>query len=253
MLTQEDIMRVKGRGFLRNRGTDLFSGRMLAAGTVFSAEDFTAIAELARRFGNGKLIPTSRQCIEVPGIPFEKIEEAEAFAAAHGLQFGGTGAKVRPITACKGTTCVFGNCDTQAIARRIHETFYEGWSSVKLPHKFKISVGGCPNSCIKPSLNDFGVEARRVKGETCFTVYVGGTWGRTTRMGTALSRTFTEAELLPLLEKTLLWFRENGYQKERFGKTIDRVGIECLEEALFSDDLLTRREEILAAELKANA
>ena len=161
-LTMEQINAVKARGFLRNRGTDCFSGRIAAPGTVFSAENFRDLSELATRFGNGKLICTSRQGVEIPGIPYDKIEAAEEFAAEHGLRFGGTGAKVRPVTACKGTTCVFGNCDTHAIAKRIHETYYLGWTNVKLPHKFKIGVGGCPNSCIKPSLNDFGIEGHKV-------------------------------------------------------------------------------------------
>lgn len=78
--------------------------------------------------------------------------------AEAGLSFGGTGAKVRPVVACKGTTCVYGNLDTQALAASLYERFYVGMRQVSLPHKFKIGVGGCPNSCIKPSLNDFGVE-----------------------------------------------------------------------------------------------
>ena len=305
MLTQEQIMKVKGQGFLRNRGTELFSGRLAAPGTVFTAQNFADMAELSRRFGNGKLICTSRQGVEIPGIPFEKIEEAQAFAAERGLRFGGTGAKIRPITACKGTTCVFGNCDTQAIATEIYEKYYLGWSGVKLPHKFKISVGGCPNSCIKPSLNDFGVEANRVpnfsadlcrgcascnienkcpskaarveggklridpelckscgvctgkcpfgaianESETVYRIYIGGTWGKTTRMGTPLSRTVSADEILPMLEKTILWYRENALPKERLGKAIDRVGIEAVEAALFSDDLLRRKDEILAKEI----
>ena len=305
MLTQEQIMKVKGQGFLRNRGTELFSGRLAAPGTVFTAQNFADMAELAEKFGNGKLICTSRQGVEIPGIPYEKIDEAIAFAAERGLRFGGTGAKVRPITACKGTTCVFGNCDTQAIAKEIHEKYYLGWNSVKLPHKFKISVGGCPNSCIKPSLNDFGVEGHRepkfnselcrgcascnienkcpskaasVKGgklsidpelckscgvcvgkcpfgaiepeaETVYRIYVGGTWGKTTRMGTPLSRTVSAEEIMPMLEKTILWYRENALPKERLGKAIDRVGIERVEAELFSDELLKRKEEILAKEI----
>ena len=28
---------------------------------------------------------------------------------------------------------------------------------MKLPHKFKIAVGGCPNNCVKPDLNDLGI------------------------------------------------------------------------------------------------
>lgn len=303
-LTAEQITSVKGRGFLRNRGTDRFSGRIVPRGSVFSADELTAVAELSRRFGNGRVAFTSRLSAEVVGIPFEQIAEAEAFAAEHGLAFGGTGAKVRPVTACKGTTCVFGNFDTQAMAQAMHDAFYRGWNAVSLPHKFKIGVGGCPNSCMKPSLNDFGVEGHRLPlvnaencrtckvcaventcpvkaatvkegavrlsencitcgvcttrcpfgavtaGEVRYRIFVGGTWGKTTRMGTPLSRMVRADEVLPLLEKALLWYRENGYQKERFGKTIDRLGVTALEEALWGDDLLARREAILAAPLQ---
>ncbi len=251
-LTTEQINAVKARGFLRNRGTDCFSGRMPAPGTVFSAQNMRDIATLAETYGNGKMIPTSRQCIEVPGISFENIPPAEAFALEHGLLFGGTGPKVRPVTACKGTTCVFGCYDTQALAKTIHETFYLGYGNVKLPHKFKIGVGGCPNSCIKPSLNDFGIEGRRVAGqqEAMYQIYVGGTWGKTTRMGTPLSHLVSADEVLPLLEKTILWFKENAYAKERLGKAVDRIGADVLEKALFSENLLTRKDEILAAPVK---
>lgn len=301
-LTQEQITSVKGRGFLRNRGTELFSGRIVAPGTVFTAQNFTDMAALAEKYGAGKLICTSRQSVEIPGIPFEKIEEAEAFAIAHGLIFGGTGAKVRPITACKGTTCVYGNLDTQALAREIHEKYYLGWSNIKLPHKFKIGVGGCPNSCIKPSLNDFGIEghkapifnadvcrgckkcsiethcpskaARVVDGklvidgdkcltcgvctgkcpfgaishesETLYRIYIGGTWGKSTRMGSPLSRPVHKDEVLPILEKSMLWFKENALPKERFGKAIDRVGFDKAEAEILGEGILTRKDEILS-------
>ena len=66
------------------------------------------------------------------------------------------------------------------------------------------------------------------------------------RMGTPLSRFVTRAEIEPLLEKTMLWFKENAMPKERLGKAIDRLGIEKFEHDVFSDDLLNRREEILA-------
>lgn len=252
-LTMEQINAVKGKGFLRNRGTDKFSGRVVPAGTVFRAAHFAALSELAEKYGNGKLIATSRQAIEIPGIAYDDIPAAIAFAEAHDLHFGGTGAKVRPVTACKGTTCVFGMYDTQALAKKIHEAYYIGWSGVSLPHKFKISVGGCPNSCIKPSINDFGVEGNRVGGKVTYKIYVGGTWGKSCRMGTALSRTVDEDEILPILEKCMLWFRENGYAKERFGLAIDRVGIDKLEAALWSDDLIARKDAILAAPIKVKA
>lgn len=304
-LTTEQVTKVKGQGFLRNRGTDCFSGRILAPGTVFSAEDFKNIAYIAENFGNGKAICTARQSVEVPGIPYEKIEPAQQYAAEHNLIFGGTGNKIRPVAACKGTTCVYGNCDTQLLAKKIHEKYYTGWSGISLPHKFKITVGGCPNSCMKPSLNDFGIEGHKepsldvnecrgckacavenscpvkaakvtngmlyIDKEICkscgvctgkcpfkavshesevkYKIYVGGTWGKYTRPGTPLSHMVDEDEIFEILEKTLLWFRENAYSKERLGAAIDRIGIKSFEASVFSEDLLDRKDEILAKEL----
>lgn len=242
-LKPDDIKRVKGLGFLLNKGTDCFSGRVLSKACVFTAKELAAIAECAETYGNGKVAFTSRLCAEIVGIPYDKIEPARAFMAEHGLYFGGTGAKIRPITACKGTTCIFGNCDTQGLAAEIHERYYIGWGDIALPHKFKIGVGGCPNSCMKPSLNDFGIEANRVPGQTqeMYQIYVGGTWGKSCRMGSKLSRLVTREEIFPILEKTILWFKENAQEKERLGKAIDRLGMDVLETYLFSDVAVEKR------------
>jgi dissimilatory sulfite reductase (desulfoviridin) alpha/beta subunit len=64
---------------------------------------------------------------------------------------------VRPVVSCKGTSCVFGLIDTFGLSEKIHYAFYKGYHNVKLPHKFKIAVGGCPNNCVKPDLNDIGI------------------------------------------------------------------------------------------------
>ena len=77
-------------------------------------------------------------------------------------------------------------------------------------------------------------------------VFVGGTWGKTQRMGTPLSRVYSFEEIPELVEKVMLWYRENGYVKERLGAAIDRLGVSTLEAALATNDLLDRKEEILA-------
>lgn len=305
--TQADITRVKAMGFLWNRGTGTFSGRVLSGNGVFTSEEMEKIVACAQTYGNGTLTLTTRLTVELPGIALENIEAAQALVAEAGLSFGGTGAKLRPIAACKGTTCVYGNFDTQALAQKIHDLYFIGWKDVKLPHKFKIAVGGCPNSCMKPSLNDFGIEGHReprfdaekcrgckkclvesscpmkaahvvdgklsidpalcttcgvcisgkcpfgaiaVHNDVTYRIFVGGTWGKKTRIGTALSRLVQEEEIFPILEKTMLWFKENAYQKERLGAAIDRLGVDALEQALWSDDLLERKEAILSAEIK---
>ena len=66
------------------------------------------------------------------------------------------------MVACKGTTCQYGLLDSYALSDKIHEMFYHGYAGVKLPHKFKIAVGGCPNNCVKPNLNDLGIVGQRI-------------------------------------------------------------------------------------------
>ena len=304
-LTNEQITSVKGRGFLRNRGTDCFSGRVVTVAGMFSPDELRTLAECAEKFGSGKVIFTSRLAAEIVGIPFDRIPDAEAFMASRELRFGGTGAKVRPITACKGTTCVFGNIDTHALATELFDKFYIGMRDVKLPHKFKIGVGGCPNSCMKPSLNDVGVEGCRsfsfdsekcrgckkclvaaacpsravsvsdgratvdyskctkcgvcvgkcpfgatpTEAPSACRIFVGGTWGKTQRMGTLLDKLYTVDEVSSVIEKVMLWYKENGYAKERLGAAIDRLGIAALTAAIDGDDLLNRKAEILAKPL----
>ena len=45
-LTPAQIAEVKAKGFLLNRGTENFSGRIVAPGTVYSAEDTRAITQI---------------------------------------------------------------------------------------------------------------------------------------------------------------------------------------------------------------
>ena len=152
-----EIKRVKGMGFLNNKGTDLFNARIITVNGKITAEQTAVIAEAAKKFGNGDVEFPTRLTVEVRGVHFDDIPAFQAFIASAGLITGGTGSLVRPVVSCKGTTCQYGLYDTFALSEKIHERFYLGYHTVKLPHKFKIACGGCPNNCVKPDLNDLGI------------------------------------------------------------------------------------------------
>ena len=304
-ISPEEEKRVKALGFLNNKGTDNFSGRIITVNGKVTARQQKVIAEAAEKFGNGTVTYTTRLTVEVPGIPFDKIEEFQEFIAKEGLITGGTGSKVRPVVSCKGTTCQYGLIDTFDLSQKIHERFYLGYHTVKLPHKFKIAVGGCPNNCVKPDLNDLGIIGQlipdydedacngcrkcsvvtacpmgaasladgvmEIDPEVCnhcgrcvgkcrfdaieggtrgYKVYIGGRWGKKVAQGRTLSRIFrTEEEVLDVVEKAILLFREQGMTGERFSQTIDRLGFENVEKQLLANDLLERKQEILDATL----
>ncbi len=162
-VSAQDIRRVKAMGCLHNRESeDEFSVRVVTGNGTLTNAQMQNLAYAASRYGSGKVALTARMTVEIVGVKYEDIPALQEHLAQAGLSSGGTGDKVRPVVACKGTTCVFGQLDTQAVARQIHERFYLGWREIKLPHKFKIAVGGCPNNCAKPDLNDFGLVGQNV-------------------------------------------------------------------------------------------
>ena len=227
-MNTEEIKALKGRGWLLNKGGESFSARVVTVNGKVSAEQMQAVAAAAQRFGNGIVTLTSRLSMEIPGIPVAAIEPFEAALAAVGLSVGGTGPRVRPVVSCKGTLCPHGLVDTFALAEKIHRRFYVGWHGVALPAKFKIGVGGCPNNCVKPTLNDIGIVGAVLSGGgRGYRITLGGHWGRTGAAGREMPSIISdEASVLAFIEKVLNFYRANGLPGERFCKTLDRLGFE---------------------------
>ena len=239
-VSNEEEKRVKGLGFLRNKGTDNFSARVITGNGRITADQHICIGEAAKLFSTtGMITYTTRLTVEVQGIPYEKIEEFRAYIAKAGLETGGTGPKIRPVVSCKGTTCRYGLLDSFGISERIHKEFYVKWHDVTFPHKVKIAVGGCPNNCVKPNLNDIGIAgcpipaAQQSEYNGCkkgFKVYIGGRWGKKAMQGTPLTRIITdEDELMKVIENTLNVYLKHGNKGERLADMIQRLGFENVE------------------------
>ena len=294
VLPPEEIKRVKGLGCLQDkRYPDVFNVRVITRNGKITTEEHRVIAEAAEKFGSGEVAMTTRLTMEIQGVKHENIQPIIDFLGEHGLSTGGTGSLVRPVVSCKGTTCQYGLCDTYGLSEKIHERFYVGYHGVTLPHKFKIAVGGCPNNCVKPDLNDLGIVGQRVpmvdytkcrgckvcqvekgcpiktakmvdgkihidpnecnncgrcKGKCPFgaleeyregyKVLIGGRWGKKVAHGMALTKLFTsEEEVMDVVEKAILLFRDEGISGERFADTVARLGFEYVNEKLISGQI----------------
>ena len=83
-----------------------------------------------------------------------------------------------------------------------------------------------------------------------YKVYIGGRWGKKVAHGKALERIFmSEEEVLSVVEKAILLFREQGITGERFADTVERLGFENVQSQLLSDDILRRKDEIIGAQV----
>ena len=163
VIPAEEVKRVKGLGCLQDkRNPECFNVRVITRNGKITATEQKKIAEASEMYGSGEVTMTTRLTLEIQGVHYRNIEPLIAYLKENGLETGGTGSKVRPVVSCKGTTCQYGLIDTFDLSQKLHHIFYEGWHSVSLPHKFKIAVGGCPNNCVKPSLNDIGIIGQRI-------------------------------------------------------------------------------------------
>lgn len=64
--------------------------------------------------------------------------------------------------------------------------------------------------------------------------------------GQYLDKIFTDKdEVLAIVEKAILLFKDQGIAGERFADTIARLGFENVQAQLLCDTLLTRKDEIL--------
>lgn len=291
-LPAAEIKRLKGLGCLQDkRYDDVFNVRVITRNGKLTAAEQKVVAEASERFGSGEVTMTTRLTLEIQGVPYDNIEDCISFLRDRGLDCGGTGSKVRPVVSCKGTTCQYGLIDTFDLSEKLHERFYVGYHGVELPHKFKIAVGGCPNMCVKPDLNDLGIVGQRVpqvnleKCRACkvcqvaracpmgdaqvgpdgkvtidetlcnhcgrcvsacpfgavtealggYKVYIGGRWGKKTAHGRALDKIFTsEEEVMDVVERAILFFRDEGKSGERFADTVARLGFDYVQERLLT-------------------
>lgn len=149
-----DYDSLKTGGFMRQRQKDIFAFRLRIVGGRVEAPQLRALADAAEKYGDGHVHITTRQGIEIPFVHLEHVENIRNDLADAGIPKGTCGPRVRGLVACQGdTVCPRGLVNPQDIAQKLDKTYF----AMEVPHKFKISISGCPASCAKPQENDFGI------------------------------------------------------------------------------------------------
>lgn len=226
-ISQELARELKAKSMILQSDRQRFTVRLSVTGGRVEARQMQAVAALAERFGRGVVHLTTRQGMEIPDVEQANLEPLREALVAAGIELASAGKSVRSIIACPGRLCKFGQIDSQALARSLHTRFARRGN---LPAKFKMAVTGCPNSCVKPIENDFGVAGA---GGGQMKIYVGGRMGRKPRLANLLPVSpTTEREVLDLAEAVFSWYCANGAPGERLGATIDRLGLPVLVEAI---------------------
>lgn len=145
----------KKNGFIEQKQKGYYAMRIRTRAGNITSEQMRKIAELADKYGQGRMHLTTRQAVEMHWVPKAHYEEIMREILEAGLLPAVCGPRIRTIVACPGNAvCRFGVTDTVSMAEQLDELFV----GCEVPAKTKLGISGCPNSCAKPQENDLGLQ-----------------------------------------------------------------------------------------------
>lgn len=152
-------------GFRTADGEAVHVLRPTLIGGRLKAAEFLSLARISEAFGDGTLRLTSRQGIEVTGIPANSLAEASAALSEAGLGIGAVGRNsLRSITL---PSIPHTYPDLEALAEEISGHLE---SQADLPSKLKIGLGTFDDNNTDILMNDIAI----LEGDNGYTLLAGG-------------------------------------------------------------------------------
>ena len=213
-------------------------------GGEITPEKLIVLGEVARDFGLYTKI-TGGQRIDMFGARVDQLPQIWARLVAAGFESGHAyGKALRTVKSCVGATwCRYGVQDSVRMAIEL-ELRYRGLRS---PHKLKAAVSGCARECAEARGKDFGVIATA----NGWNLYVGGNGGATPRHAELLAQDLSDAELVRLIDRFLMFYIRTADRLERTSVWLERIegGLDHVRDVVVHDSLgiCADLEELMAA------
>jgi nitrite reductase (NADH) large subunit len=201
-------------------------------GGEITPERLIVIGEVARDFGLYTKI-TGGQRIDLFGARVEQLPLIWTRLVDAGFESGHAyGKALRTVKSCVGQTwCRYGVQDSVRMAIDL-ELRYRGLRS---PHKLKSAVSGCARECAEAQSKDFGVIATA----NGWNLYVGGNGGATPRHADLLAQDLSDAELVRLVDRFLMFYIRTAEPLERTSVWLQRIagGLDHVRDVVVHDSL----------------
>ncbi|MDQ0256607.1 ferredoxin-nitrite reductase [Evansella vedderi] len=210
-----------------------YVGLNIPVGRLHS-EQFLALAEASKKYGNGEVRTSNSQNIIIPNLPQESIE---AFLGEEILQQFSFEPKnfIGYSVSCTGIEyCNLALVETKERMRKIAHLLDE---EVELDVPVRIHMVGCPNSCGQRQIADIGLQGIKMKTKDkqlveAFEIYVGGTLTEDARFNEKLKGKIPANQLGQVLVGLLQRVKEEKIAGESFQQFFQRAGIEELQQYL---------------------
>ena len=198
----------------------------IPGGIITDSNLLRKMADAFDKYGAEAIKVTSSQRLAIVGVQEDDLHALwDDLGMGKGCPIGNC---VRSVRICPAQTfCKRAQQDTVSLGLEIDKKYH----GMELPAKFKIAVSGCPNSCSENAVRDLGVMGSN-KG---YTIVIGGSAGVLPRLADKLAENISREEVMPLVEKVIHYYQENGRKYERLGRMIERLGIDKVKSDMLSE------------------
>ncbi|MBI4337443.1 MAG: nitrite/sulfite reductase, partial [Chloroflexi bacterium] len=201
-----------------------------------SAEQFHALADIARRYTSGYVRTTQRQNLLLRWVPAESLYDV--YLALKAINLAEPGAnEFTDVVSCPGTeSCSLGITTSMGMGEMLWGYLKELGIKDPLVRQIRINISGCPDGCGQHHVGNIGFHGAAMKNESgqipAYEVFVGGSQVAPVRYGAHLkvkvpARRVPEA--IKLMVESYVAGRRDG---EKFNDFVDRVGPNAFEQLL---------------------
>jgi sulfite reductase beta subunit-like hemoprotein len=219
---------VDGQAVFKQRQKGFSTVRALILRSEMKSADCRRFANWARTYGDGSLMLTARQNIELRFIPDAKVDALVKEIHAAGYSTEGF-ERLPDMVACVGTTeCNLAVSDTPNTYHRLYDEFAKDKALWEKVGHLRIHMNGCPNSCAQHWIADIGLRGMRKEGpagsEEGFTICVGGSVGGAGHIAQPVCDVSSSA-VVPTMRRMLeLYLEHRTGDQEQFGDFARRIG-----------------------------
>ncbi len=219
---------LQGQRIIRQRQEGFNTLRIMIERSEFTGDEALRFADWATTYGNGTIMFTNRQNLQIRFVPDAQVAAAVAAIHADGYRMDGH-EQLPDSVACVGTTmCNLAVSDTPNTYRAIMEELGNDAKLAEVIGPLRINMNGCPNSCAQHWIADIGLRGLRkredVGSEDGFSIYAGGSLAEAGHIAQYVCDVVS-VDVVPAIRRMLDAYLDNRRDADEvFGAWVRRIG-----------------------------
>lgn len=197
----------------------------------FSSDELFELADISAKYGDSKLRTTLTQNLIVSGISDKEVEDLLRKDIFKRLSPNPNAFAGHTVSCTGKEFCNLAIVETKSVAEKVGQYLD---SKIQLDTPIRIHFTGCPNSCGQKHIADISLQGALIKTEEgsvdAFTLWVGGTLKENGKFAENLSIRVKATEVHEVLEKIIVFFKDNRLEAESFNEFVYRIGVNVIKD-----------------------